>query len=284
MPSSMQPSCDMRSRFRLIEIFATWEGRINCKHLQQAFEVSRPTALKNIEAYCHYAPGNLVYDKHAKAYLPTRDFKPHYTKGNVEEYLYIIAEDQRIENFQTQTLRAPNTLAVMPLQRNIKQEILQKVIQACREQRRLEIEYTSIENPNKETRVIQPHTLVFNGYRWHIRAWCEKNKSFCDFVLTRLFDQPELLTEATHTQERDVLWQTPITIHLIADTRLSKAQQKLVALDYGFIKNRLTIKTRAALVTYYLQLLRLYPYDPQRSPEKQQIIVANWDEIEAWVW
>lgn len=85
----------------------------------------------------------------------------------------------------------------------------------------------------KEGRVIQPHTVVHTGYRWHVRAWCEKNGDFRDFVLSRISDTPELVLPAEHGVQDDVAWQTLVTIRLKPDPRLNKAQQALIARDYG---------------------------------------------------
>ena len=91
--------------------------------------------------------------------------------------------------------------------RDLRPEVLQPVLQACRERKRVEIEYASLANPEPEYRVIQPHTVVHTGYRWHVRAWCEKNGDFRDFVLSRIGDQPELVTAATQRAEDDDAWQ-----------------------------------------------------------------------------
>ena len=48
-------------------------------------------------------------------------------------------------------------------------------------------------HPNVEIRLIAPHTLVYTGMRWHVRAYCEKNGQYRDFVLSRLRGEPELL-------------------------------------------------------------------------------------------
>jgi len=52
-------------------------------------------------------------------------------------------------------------------------------------------------------RLIEPHTLVYTGMRWHARAYCEKNGQYRDFVLSRLHGQPDLLDASPNTREQE---------------------------------------------------------------------------------
>lgn len=275
---------DLLLRYRLIEIIVLWEGRLTTNHLTRAFGIGRQQASKDINTYLGKAADNLVYDKNLKGYKPGPDFRPRFTRGVADEYLQLLAaQNDLAESISELNIRLPNTEVIAPPARLIRPLVLQRVVRACREQQRLEIVYGSMANPEPETRVIQPHTLVYNGYRWHVRAWCEKNKDFRDFVLTRIYDTPDLLTEQTHPATTDVGWQTRVVMELVADPRLSPAQQRLVAEDWGFEDGALRIETRAALAMYYLQLFRLADdLDPQ-SPVERPVIVRNREAIEPWV-
>ena len=55
----------------------------------------------------------------------------------------------------------------------------------------------SFTTPDAETRLIAPHTLIYTGMRWHVRAYCEKNRDYRDFVLSRFRDMPELMDDET---------------------------------------------------------------------------------------
>lgn len=275
---------DLLLRYRLIEIIALWEGRLTTNHLTRAFGIGRQQASKDINTYLGKAAGNLVYDKNLKGYKPGAGFRPQFTRGVADEYLQLLtAQNDLAESISELNIRLPNTEVIAPPARLIRPAVLQRVVRACREKQRLEIVYGSMANPEPETRVIQPHTLVYNGYRWHVRAWCEKNKDFRDFVLTRIYDMPELLTEQTHPAEIDAAWQTRVVMELVADPRLSPAQQRLVAEDWGFEQDVLRIGTRAALAMYYLQLFRLADDIDVASPVERPVVVRNREEIEPWI-
>jgi predicted DNA-binding transcriptional regulator YafY len=277
-------SWDVLLRYHLIEIIAYWEGRLTTTHLQNAFGIGRQQASQNIQHYIEQtAPDSLIYNKYLKGYQPGPSFKPRYTQGNVDEYLDLLIQQKHLSAcFATLNLWLPNTDTIVPTMRNVRPAVLQKIIRACRESSRLEIDYASMSNPEPETRVIQPHTLVYTGYRWHTRAWCEKSREFRDFVLTRIFNTPDLLTDADKNMLDDSVWHTQVTLELIADPRLSTAQKKLVAHDYGFTDGVLKIPTRAALVTYYLQFYRIHPDDTERSATAQQIVLRNHEELAKW--
>lgn len=275
---------DLLLRYRLIEIIALWEGRLTTNHLTRAFGIGRQQASKDINTYLGKTGGNLVYDKNLKGYKPGPDFQPRFTRGVADEYLQLLAaQNDLAESIGELNVRLPNTEVIAPPARLIRPLVLQRVVRACREKLRLEVVYGSMANPEPETRVIQPHTLVYNGYRWHVRAWCEKNRDFRDFVLTRIYDEPDWLTEQTMPAEADTAWNTRVDIELVADTRLTPAQQRLVAADWGFEDGVLRIPTRAALVAYGLQLFRLAPGMGDATELEQPLRVRNLEQLQRWV-
>lgn len=101
----------------------------------------------------------------------------------------------------TRTLEVPDRL--------INAEILRPLLKACREHLRLEVEYVSLANPEPEVRLIAPHTLIYTGMRWHVRAFCEENQAYRDFVLSRLRGVPEFMDDVTETVSTEMTNGTP---------------------------------------------------------------------------
>lgn len=275
---------DLLLRYRLIEIIALWEGRLTTNHLMRAFGIGRQQASKDINLYLkQYAPGNLVYDRSLKGYRPGPGFTPRFTLGAADEYLQMVRTREDLAgSFEQLAVRELNIEMLPVPNRGLRPEVLRPLIQACRERRRLEIEYVSLAHPESEPRVIHPHTVVFSGYRWHVRGWCEKNREYRDFVLSRIGDGARLLTPASRDARQDRPWQTVITLRLAPDPRLDARQQALIAADYGMEDGELALPTRAALVGYLLQWLRL-EQTPNRPPEAQQIVLMNRDECRPWL-
>lgn len=276
---------DLLQRYRLIEIIALWEGRLTTQHLRRAFGIGRQQASRDINEYNrHIGPDNLVYDKHLRGYKPAPFFKPALTSGVADEYLHLLNRQRDLElRFESLPLKAPNTEVLYIPPRQLSPGLVQAIVAAARQNQRLEIEYVSMENPDQEVRVIAPHTLVFSGVRWHVRAYCEKNRGFRDFVLSRFRGLPDLIGDSPNPVEQDQLWHTPATVSLKPDPRLSNAQRAIVEHDYGMIDGELSLKTRGPLIPYIIPLLQIDPCVLQGKASAQQIIVDNLDEIRPWL-
>ena len=277
---------DLLLRYRLIEIIAQWEGRLTTNHLCNSLGIGRQQASKDINSYLRdVAPGNLVYDRHLKGYKPTPEFHPRLTTGNADEYLHILGRNKDISHtFDALNLEFTNTEVLHVPLRNIHPTVLRPLVQAAREQKRVEISYISLTSPVAETRVITPHTLVCTSLRWHVRAYCEKNRGYRDFVLSRFRDRPEIIGDSPNAKAEDDLWNTEVIIRLAPDTRLSPVQQEIIAHDYGMVDGTLDVPTRASQVVYVLQAFDIDPYKQSVKPEAQQLVIENYREIESYLY
>ena len=276
---------DLLLRYRLIEIIALWEGRLTTNHLCDAFGIGRQQASKDINTYLdEVGPDNLAYDKHLKGYKPSSTFAPQVTTGQADEYLHLLNRNTDLAaTFDGLPLDISNTEVLNVPVRNIDPEIIRSIVSAARQEKRLDVDYVSVNNPNHEGRIIVPHTLVFTGLRWHVRAWCEKNGDYRDFVLSRFMGRPGIMDASEHTAARDKAWNTKVTIKLKPDTRLSREQKAVIARDYGMKNGLLKIETRGTLVQYALQQLRIDDKVLQGKPSAQQIIISNFKDIEPWL-
>ena len=276
---------DLLLRYRYIETLALWEGRLTTRHLCETFGIGRQQASKDINTYAReVGPGNLVYDKYLKGYKPTPAFSPKVTQGLADEYLHLMARNNELMNvFESLSLNVANIDVLRVPVRDVSPETLRPIMQAARQQRRLEVDYVSIKNPDREGRIIVPHTLVFTGLRWHVRAWCEKNQDYRDFVLSRFRGEPDIMDDSPHGVDQDTDWNTKVTIDVRPHPQLTEQQQAVVAADYGMQEGSLLITTRAKLVPYALKLLHLDPAELLNDPIAQQIVVNNRDAIEPWL-
>lgn len=58
--------------------------------------------------------------------------------------------------------------------RHIDPKIVRGLVQAARGQLRVDVDYVSLSSERRSGRNIVPHTLVYDGIRWHVRAYCER--------------------------------------------------------------------------------------------------------------
>jgi len=284
--STAQVRWDLAFRYRVIETVAWWEGRLTTGHLMQSFGISRQQASKDINTYItEHAPLNLTYDKQLKGYVPTETFTPRFIDDSVSAYLHLLFQNnERAEHIEGLKLAYAHTQVLEVPDRSIRPQVLRPLLKACREGLRLETEYVSLSNPEPETRLIAPHTLVNTGMRWHVRAYCEKNREYRDFVLSRFRGEPDLLDKSEHGIDLDEVWNTEVPVIIEPDPRLDAAQKAIIQADFGMIDGQLQIPSRRALVKYVLQRYQLDHKNMDPKPEAQQIVVKNLNELKPWLY
>ncbi|MFV3415497.1 helix-turn-helix transcriptional regulator [Pseudomonas sp. NY15436] len=277
---------DLALRYRLIETVAWWEGRLTTGHLMQSFGISRQQASKDINTYiAEHAPKNLTYDKHMKGYVPSLKFSPKFIDSSASAYLHLLSQNkERAPHIEGLALAYAHTEVLKVPDRSVRPEVLRPLVRACREGLRLECEYVSLANPVPETRLIAPHTLIYTGIRWHVRAFCEKNRDYRDFVLSRFRGEPDVLDFSENGQEEDAGWSSEVTVIIEPDPRLKPEQKAIVAQDYGMQQEQLLIPSRGALVQYVLQRYQIDPNKIQAKAAAQQIVVANLEELRQWIY
>ena len=277
---------DLALRYRVIETVAWWEGRLTTNHLMQSFGISRQQASKDINTYIgEHAPRNLTYDKHLKGYVPSKQFRPLFIDDSADAYLHLLNQNhERAPHIDGLALAYAHTEVLKVPDRSVRPEVLRPLLRACREGLRLETEYVSLANPAPEIRLIAPHTLIYTGMRWHVRAYCEKNRAYRDFVLSRLRGVPELLDTSDFGREQDEGWNTRVQVVIEPDPRLKPAQKALIEVDYGMQDGRLVLDTRGALVQYVLQRYQIDQSKVQAKAAAQQIVAANLEELQRWLY
>ena len=277
---------DLALRYRLIETVAWWEGRLTTGHLMQSFGISRQQASKDINTYINeHAPRTLEYDKYLKGYVPSRHFKPLFIDDSASAYLHLLNQNhERAPHIEGLALAYAHTEVLHVPDRSVRPDILRPLLKACREGLRLETEYVSFNTPAPEIRLIAPHTLVYTGMRWHVRAYCEKNRAYRDFVLSRFRGEPDLLDPSDNGRDTDAAWNAEVQVIIEPDARLRPEQKSIIEVDYGMLDGQLRVNTRGALVQYILQRYQIDPNVIQAKATAQQIVVANLEALSGWLY
>ncbi|MDP3529951.1 MAG: WYL domain-containing protein [Methylicorpusculum sp.] len=287
MISKMQPpgqsviplKWDTRQRLALIEATVLWEGRITSSILMQQFGISRGQASKDFSLYHQLAEDNLLYDLNQKAYVASESFTPCFIRGTADEYLRLLEAG----NYLGQSVVLPITPTGIgvelldPPQRKLNFQVLRLVHQAIRQKRQLNVTYHAM-NSEPSALTLEPHSLVYNGFRWHIRAYSVTHQTYRDFVLARFLSAPVLSDKALHFAEQDEEWQTFETLTIAPHPDLSPDQQAVIADDFGMDNATLILTVRRALRLYYLRMLHLDGLP--ESPKVQQIVWVNRAEFE----
>lgn len=240
-------------RLRAIELLAYWEGRLVTKRLMQWFGVSRQQASNDIKRYITaHNPDSLFHEPAVKGYVPTASFRPVLTKGHINEYMELISG--LVSDPLALSLEGEANLAAVQLpDRAVRPEVVREVIKACRARKSLRILYASMSNPALHERIISPHTIIYTGFRWHVRAYCHDKQEFRDFLLSRIEREPKAANEVSPDPVSDRQWGDQISLTLVPNTRLTEQQKSLVERDYAMPDGRIVLRVRAALAHYTLQ-------------------------------
>jgi WYL domain len=266
-------------RFEFIEWRAYWLGRVNRGDLEERFGVSTPQASVDLKAYQDGAPNNIEYDPTEKTYIPTENFKPKYLRLSADRYL------RQLDAILNSTVLLPDTwfgslppADVLPtILRSVEPSVLRAVLRAINGRLELDIVYQSLTNTRR--RAIAPHSLAFDGDRWHARAWCSDRCAFRDFLLSRILEiRGDKPSEADPSH--DIAWLKSVDLKIIPHPKLDAARRSVIARDYGMKDGRLILKSRVALAFYVIKHLNLDLDEEQIAPVRQQIYLENRTEVE----
>jgi len=267
-------------RYEFIEFRLFWQGRINRGDLMDAFGVSTQQASIDLNAYIDQAKRNLVYDKRLRTYLRGKHFKPKYLKPDAEEYFaQIRAVDQGLVSAEQSWISYFPSFGAAPTPvRGVAAETLRDVLSAIHDRSALQVTYQSMSRPEPSARWIEPHAIAFDGFRWHVRAFCQNDAVFKDFLLSRIVEVGDT-QPATADPNSDEAWHTEVVLEIGPHPELSDTQRRAIEMDYGMEEGRAQIPVRRALLFYALKRLGLDTGPTVRPPNEQQIVLTNADDV-----
>jgi predicted DNA-binding transcriptional regulator YafY len=271
-------------RLEFIEFRLFWEGGVNRSDIIEMFGVSVPQASKDLTLYQERAPHNALYDKSAKRYVASPQFSAIFLKPDPDGYLSrlrSLAEGltQRSESW---IAHPPQTDIALTPRREVDSGVLQAVLGAIREGRSIEIYYQSMsrERAKPMWRRITPHAFGYDGFRWHVRAYCQLDQKFRDFLLPRILGVRGA-GEPGASADQDRQWNETFDVEIGPHPDLTPSQQAVVAKDYGMKNGRAILTVRYAMLFYVLKRLGLLGDAAKVSPRTQHIVTLNREATEA---
>ena len=266
----------VEERFAFVEFRVFWHGRINRADLIQRFGVSPTQASQDFKLYAELMPENLVYDGVEKAYLCGQNFVPRYADLSAESYLApLLSISSGLLQPEDTLLRSIPSFHVSPNpSRGVNPLVLRAVVRAVDNAEAIEIRYQSMSSPEPSWRWIEPHAFAYDGFRWHVRAFCQNDRVFKDFLLSRIVEvggQGPVTAEPS----ADEAWHTEVVLEIGPHPDLSDNQRRAIEMDYGMEEGRAQIAVRRALLFYALKRLGLDTDPAARRPQDQQIILLN---------
>lgn len=266
---------DVKQRLTLLEATVFWTGELVTGFLTQTFGISRVQATKDIALYLSLRPDNLRYDRSLKRYLINEQFEPLLISGSVQECLQVLqAAQSEATAVVTLLHNLPKAEVILPVTRQVDLQVLRPMLQAARFGYVVEVLYQSMSRPEPTRYTLQPKCLVFDGLRWHMRAFSPSHQAYRDFVLARVVEVFEL-GRSEHQLPDDPDWDYWLTVKIGPHPGLTASQKAVIERDFAMQDGVLSYSVRAALLPYWLLAMRIGPDDLQRSAINQQIVLLN---------
>ena len=251
--------------------------------LTEHFGISVPQASLDIAKYTELAPNNLTYDRSSKTYTAAPNFHPLYQRSSAQHYLaeLLATKMEVIEPAASFIGSAPEADWAPSPWRTINEQTVEAVVRAIRQQEAIWVSYQSMTSMDESVRLLSPHALGNDGFRWHMRAFCHKRQRFSDFVLARILRIDGF--EASQVDSSlDSHWQTVLTLVLAPHPDLPAAKKRVLELDYGMEDGQVKLPCRQAFLYYTLRRLGLHTKEAP-DPLAQQITLKNRDEIQPYI-
>jgi hypothetical protein len=279
-PDTLRWSVERRLAF--IEDLLFWRGEVNRTDLVRRFGVSMSQASADIGRYLAREPPGVTYDKSAKRYVAGATFRPVLAAPDAAHFLgeLRLVDLGIMPAAETLLGEVPPFAAAPTPERPVDAYVLRGLLSAIRARAAVSVRYQSMSRPAPTHRVIEPHALAHDGFRWHARAYDHESGEFRDFVIGRISEVAAAnAARLTPTEDRD--WNEWVELRIAPHPALTLAQAKAIRLDYGIAGTSAALKVRRALLFYALRRLGLDTKPDARPPHEQQIVLVNEAAIRA---
>lgn len=269
------PRWSQDRRLEFLDFRLRWEGRINRSDLTSFFGISVPQSTLDIKEYLERAPRNAFYDRSTRVYIAGPEFRPLFPTNEPARYLNeLLARTTGVLPGELSFLGwTPPTVTVPSPARQLSAATVIAVLTAIRRAVRLQVVYQSMSSAEPSQRIVAPHGVAFDGFRWHVRAYCHMRHEFRDFVMARMLEV-EVLEEPGTDGADDAAWHQVVSLVLVPSSRLPKATRRVIELDYGMADGEVVLECRQAVLFYALKRLGLLDVDAA-NPQAQQIVLRN---------
>lgn len=270
---SLRWSVEQRVAFAAQRLY--WDGSINREDLLRRFGVSINQATTDLARLRHANPNAIFYDTAARQYRTTEGFRPsEASAAALLRELRLLAEGYLEPSASVLANPPPIALAETP-ERMVDPDVLRVVLAAIRQREAIHGAYVSFQRPGEQQRILSPHALVFDGFRWHVRAHDAGDGRFKDFVIARL-SRVSVAGAWREPPENDAQWHTIRQLEVIPHPGLSKHQRAVVARDYAMdVDQILRLTVRDAVVFYVCRRLGLVAGHELRDPSEQHIVLKQ---------
>lgn len=244
-------------RLRFIERAAYWRGWVQRQDLMAVYGKGSAQASADFQKYLELNPGALAYSMNRKRYEGQETMRQVLQESRLEDAVALFLDAGRppVSGLAEASGKAVVDWVVLPARRAAV-EVERRIFQAVKHRRRVRVRYLSVHGSTDEWRWLRPHALAHSGHRWHVRAWCEKNGDYRDFVIGRMAEA-DWPVDGEAPPVADTAWETMTSVTVRPAASLSDEQRAAVAQEYGMTDGTLTLRVREAMRQYVEKQLGL---------------------------
>ncbi len=243
-----------RERLRAVEMMLWWRGWAGRADLVERFGISPAQASSDFQKILEMNGKEISYQTSRKRYEAAEGFECRLHEPSLEEAARVLLGHggPEVTPASDADPTGSEKVAVLSLpKRAAPLAISRKVMVALLADGRLRVKYRSLSSGEVTWRWLRPGALAWDGRRWHVRAWCEKNNAWRDFVLGRIAAAEWPLAADGETPE-DVDWNAWETVRFRINPELSEDAREALRVDYGLESEWMEVSVRRALKGYLL--------------------------------
>lgn len=266
------------ARLEQITRLLIWEGRLSRAQLMARFGLSGTRASEWLKEFREAHPDWAEWDTKLRSLVTTKSAYRAIERSEAAAVGFMGEVEPDIV-----TIDADSTLVLPWDFSRVSPYVFSRLRLAIRDGVRVSFSYSSMNRPIVHERVIEPHSIIRAGRRWHVRGYCMERKDFRDFVLGRignitLKDQP-----CDHRASDDAKWNLTVKVRLIAHPSLSVDQAQVVRREFFAGTAARATTCRGPLVPYFVQELRAATDVERQLPPDYQLALDNREECKEWL-
>lgn len=236
-----------RDRIIFLDQCLTWRGQANRRDLMDRFDISTAQAAVDFRTYLALTVTPPIYDAVEKTYFRDANHRPLTTVG----------PEQIFDRLEPMT--APHGTSIPLPNRVMDAAVIAQLYRTIKQERDIEITYTSMTTGLSNPQWISPVRFHFDGEAIYLRAFSHKHQAYRDYLPIRIAEKAKAATrDRPSPLPFDTDWHNFVRLKIRPRASLSDAQADAVRLEYGFEnETHLKIETRKALVFYVMSRWRL---------------------------
>lgn len=274
---------DVQERLTFVEFCLTILGEFKKAYFTLVFDTKEAQHTKDIRLYKQLNGSNVVYSTSQKRYLPSANFQPMLISTALNE---LIAYQHHVEDKIKQRQKVspfPPLLSVRsPFNQETSVETWRLINNAIYQKYALNIEYAGYRKPSRSLN-IAPLALVYNGFRWHVRAYSVDSEKYRDFALPRIrYIQVDTKLEVeNYSLSKDPAWNNIVELHFTLNPKLRDPEQiKTAEIEFGLIGGKKTVQCRECEIQH---CLRLAGINLSNNDSQSPVVLSNHHQIERYI-